>query len=127
MNITLRILYRPAIAHLPWIHKVCLVLARQGQARVRLSALSFSFSPGFDKSPLHLGPTQNYGPDYDERVLPSIGHEVLKAVVVRAQRTPPCAALLAPAPLLLAFAALRPAHPDHFPSRPHVPPAPPLL
>lgn len=46
VNITLRILYRPAIAHLPWIHK-------------------------------------NYGPDYDERVLPSIGHEVLKAVVAQ--------------------------------------------
>ncbi len=47
VNITLRILYRPSIEHLPWIH-------------------------------------QKYGPDYDERVLPSIGHEVLKSVVVSA-------------------------------------------
>ncbi|EDQ84799.1 uncharacterized protein MONBRDRAFT_34563 [Monosiga brevicollis MX1] len=46
VNITLRILYRPEIPALPWIHK-------------------------------------NYGPDYDERILPSIGHEVLKAVVAQ--------------------------------------------
>eukprot|EP00043_Microstomoeca_roanoka_P010650 m.101053 g.101053 ORF g.101053 m.101053 type:complete len:272 (-) comp14957_c0_seq2:2165-2980(-) len=46
VNITLRILYRPEVAALPWIFK-------------------------------------NYGTDYAERVLPSIGHEILKAVVAQ--------------------------------------------
>ena len=37
------------------------------------------------------GRAQNLGTDYDERVLPSIGNEVVKAVVVRRSRslTPP--------------------------------------
>lgn len=46
VNISLRLLYRPIVDHIPRLH-------------------------------------QKLGPDYDDRVLPSIGNEVLKAVVAR--------------------------------------------
>jgi prohibitin 1 len=36
--------------------------------------------PSYDKLPVIY---QNLGPDYDERVLPSIGNEVLKAIVAQ--------------------------------------------
>jgi hypothetical protein len=32
---------------------------------------------------IYLGSYQQLGPDYDERVLPSIGNEVLKAIVAQ--------------------------------------------
>ena len=68
MNLTLRVLSRPEVAQLPRIYSV---RRHVGRARVL---------------PRHLTRarlSQQLGEDFDERVLPSIANEVLKAVVVR--------------------------------------------
>ncbi len=66
VNLTLRVLSRPEVDKLPKIYSVRLRSVRRACP-----------------SPLTLPPWQQLGEDFDERVLPSIGNEVLKAVVAQ--------------------------------------------
>ena len=63
VSLTLRVLHRPEVRMLPKIYQVCA-------------------TPQWELHQL-LTMVQNLGSDYDERVLPSIGNEVLKAIVAQ--------------------------------------------
>ena len=63
VTLTLRVLHRPDVQKLPKIYQVCA-----------------SFIPPIAR---FLNLRQSLGQDYDERVLPSIGNEVLKAIVAQ--------------------------------------------
>jgi prohibitin 1 len=65
VSLTLRVLHRPEVKALPTIYQVCLCVA------LDCDNFLLRFIP------------QNLGQDYDERVLPSIGNEVLKAIVAQ--------------------------------------------
>jgi hypothetical protein len=99
VNITLRVLSKPDVEQLPRIFRVSpaasnnllhaltpgwLVSSREFQLPEHTS--TWSLAPRSHPAlvpPPH--PTQNLGLDWDERVLPSIGNEVLKAVVAQYQ------------------------------------------
>ena len=69
VSITLRILYRPEVKHIPEIFRVRELLRDFLSFFLHTSTLNALF-------------LQRFNVDYDERVLPSIGNEVLKAIVV---------------------------------------------
>ncbi len=73
VSLTLRVLHRPDVQALPKIYQVCLPFCPP--------------SPRHPRRPpptaLLTAPLQNLGQDYDERVLPSIGNEVLKSIVAQ--------------------------------------------
>ena len=65
VSLTLRVLHRPEVRALPQIYQVRLYKESPAVVSVVLTRM------------------QNLGSDYDERVLPSIGNEVLKAIVAQ--------------------------------------------
>ena len=71
VSLTLRVLHRPEVRMLPRIYQVCTSISFQS-----------SLLPDGNCDDV-LTIFQNLGQDYDERVLPSIGNEVLKAIVAQ--------------------------------------------
>lgn len=70
VSLTLRVLHRPNVQALPKIYQVCHQIAT-------LFLYIYQYVSHANDQ------LQNLGADYDERVLPSIGNEVLKAIVAQ--------------------------------------------
>lgn len=103
VNITLRVLSKPDVEQLPRIFRVGAAQRARAMfsrptrppstARAACTAACLArclSSPPTRHPPTHtllpcVSPLQNLGLDWDERVLPSIGNEVLKAVVAQYQ------------------------------------------
>ena len=77
VDVSLRVLSRPDIPHLSKIYLFLLfVLSDLQEVNVSLRVLSRPDIPHLSKI------FQTLGVDYDDRVLPSIGNEILKSVIV---------------------------------------------
>lgn len=76
VNISLRVLTKPDVDTLSTIFKVCRLLHKTARTGASDCQDTLCVSTGFVCE-------QNLGLDWDERVLPSIGNEIIKAVVAQ--------------------------------------------
>jgi len=78
VSLTLRVLHRPEVQALPKIYQV-----RDSTSKHLFFMNPRPFLLGNHLADAVTAPPQNLGTDYDERVLPSIGNEVLKSIVAQ--------------------------------------------
>lgn len=82
VSLTLRVLHRPDVQALPKIYQVCFRPLTPASRYMSTQSRRERKKEYLITNPVPSA-TKNLGQDYDERVLPSIGNEVLKAIVAQ--------------------------------------------